>query len=202
MEGEELIRHYLEARNVEARTLARAYALPSADVGREYANFVGNAYLADNPYLVRAYLRILAKRPWWANLPKYHPPPFNEDTVERAQQLVERRVDYAIAQMDAVLPSPYTSVRKTVDIGIQNIVQLPLLDAFTGQYVLKQTHDELAAIEDRHLLEDGDEMDQEEDDQHAAWLQQQHAAFLERQERIWLEQHEILHHSEDENDAF
>ncbi len=152
---------YFEARALEAAQLRQAHALPSTTIGREYSKFIQNAYLADNPYLIRAYLRVLAQRPWWANQEQWEPPEISSQNIVRATQLVEKRVDHALEEMIAARDSGY-SVPAATDVAITAVIALPVYDATSKKYVLQHEERERTELEERHAQED---MEEAEEDQ-------------------------------------
>lgn len=174
---------YLEARRIQQQALQLPLEAPSDNSGEQYFNFVKNALMADNWYLVRAYLRVLAQRPWWINnQPNWNIPAM--DQAERASHIVDERVDEVMNDLQRL--AQFNQIDHSVQWALGAIVEPPAFRVGQNTWV--------TATEARQLNRDRRRVAaEEEDEDEEAFAEQRRAEGLERR-RVRMEE------SEDEND--
>lgn len=115
---------YFAARSVLDSSLAGPYANKDTRIGHKYYGFITNAIVADDWYLVRAYLTVLAQRPWWLRNMGWSTSDLTDQNIERAHKMVQYRVDRAVQHMQMALARdwPYDVVAED---GMVMATQLP-----------------------------------------------------------------------------
>lgn len=176
---------YFEARRIQQQALQLPLEAPSEDSGEQYFNFVKNAVLADNWFLARAYLRVIAQRPWWIN----NQPDWRigtADDAETASHIVDERVDEAVDGLQRMMR--FNRLDYSVQWAIGTVVEPPAYWRDKNKWI--------TATQARQINNDRRRIAAEEHNEDAAhFAEQWHADDIERQ-RVRMEQ------SEDENDAF